>query len=335
VHPMGALLTVARKPLVLWLLVPLVILAAAGGGYLVGIRQGAHQRALAIQRSAEEQFRLAQQDLAQGRFEMAKQRLEYVARIDPTYPGVPELLAQALLALNKPTSAPTIQATPTPNLAPVAELFEQAQSALGAQDWTLAIDTLVALRAKDPAYQAIEVDRMLFIALRNRGVQRIEKEGELAEGLYDLSRAEQFGPLDRDAETWRSWAELYMLANSYMGLNWGQAALYFGQLYAMAPYLNGDTYLKYARSSQAYGDELYQAKDPCAATDYYANSLGAWENQELVPTATKAAKACMTATAPAPPPPPPSESTPTPTPNGGTSEAEATPTPTPTNTPES
>lgn len=65
--------------------------------------------------------------------------------------------------------------------------------------------------------------------------------------------------------------------------------------------------------------------DPCAAQEQYQQSLEAWENPELLPTATKAAKACLTATAPAPLPLP-TEGTPDETP---TIDGTETPTQTP------
>jgi tetratricopeptide (TPR) repeat protein len=311
-------------------LIPLAILIAALAGYAAGSNLGRSNHQDAIRNTATEQYELALEDLEAGRFEIAKERLEYIARIDPSYPGVTEHLAEAYYLLNAPTSTPLVKSTPTPNLAPIEDLFEQAQEAFRNGDWTTTIETLIALRAEKPAYRAIEVDKLLFASLRNRGIARIEQEGHLEEGLYDLSRAERFGPLDRDADTWRSWAQLYLLANSYMGVDWPQAAYYFEQLYQMVPYLKGDTYLKFARAAHAYGDQLYAADDPCSAQDQYAQSLAAWEDSSLLPTATKAASACQTATAP-PPPPPQDTSTPTGTPE----ESDVTPTPTLTPTPES
>ncbi len=302
----------------------LTIISGAVIGYFVGTRQGDQDREQAVIQVADEQFRLALEDLDAGRYEIARQRLEYISRIDPSYPGVAEKLAVALLVLNAPTATPIVLATPTPNLAPVTELFEQAEAAFAEENWTLAIDTLLALRAKDVSFRAIEVDSLMFASLRNRGVHRISAEGLLEEGIYDLSRAELFGPLDRDANNWRSWAELYLVANSYMGLDWGKAAFHFAQLYLIAPYLKNDTYIKYAISTRGYGDFLMSEDDPCGAVDQYHESLEVWDNPELQPTATKAAKACMTATAFVPPPPPPEE---TPTPEE-TPLTEETPTPT-------
>jgi tetratricopeptide (TPR) repeat protein len=311
--------------LVLFLILVLVIGFSAVGGYWVGNRQGEQSRSEAVRLVTDEQFQQALDDLAAGRFENARQRLEYISRLDPLYPNVAEKLAEALLHLNAPTATAITKATPTPNLSPVVDLYDQALTAISEEDWSLAIELLLLIRSKDPTYRPIDVDGLMFDSLRNRGVQRISQEGRLEEGIYDLSRAELFGPLDRDADSWRSWAELYLLANSYMGLDWAKASTYFSQLYAIAPYLKNDTYLKYATSARAYGDQLMTEKDPCAAKLQYEQSLEAWENSELFPTATKAAHACLTATAPAPPPPPPPEET--------SMEEDSTPTPTETETP--
>jgi tetratricopeptide (TPR) repeat protein len=309
----------------LWLipLSLLFVLVAGAVGYQAGIGQREQARSEAFATSAEEQWRLAMEDLAAGRYELASQRIEYVIRIDPTYPDAAQRLAEALVGMSAPRPVLAPVATPTPNLAPVEELFTEARAAFDAGDWDRTIETLLALRAKDFNYRAVEVDGILYAALRNRGIYRIANQGLLEEGMYDLSRAELFGPLDEEADNWRSWADLYLLANSYMGANWGQAVYYFAQVYVVAPYLRNDAYIKYAISAQAYGDLLIAAEDPCAAKDLYEQSLLAWENGTLVPTATEAYDLCEEATSePEPAKPtattegaePPVE---TPTPDGG------------------
>lgn len=299
---------------------------AAGAllGYSRGRTQRLEDRAQAVRAQAQEQFDLGVADLEAGRYEIARQRFEYVIRLDPSFPGAAERLAEALVVLNRPTARPTPEASPTPNLAPVEELFDQARAALLGGDWDLVIDTLLLLRKKDAGFRAVQVDSMLYLALRNRGVSRIANAGELEEGIYDLSLARQFGPLDRDASNWKGWAELYLKANAYMGVNWGQALSYFAQVYLVAPYLKNDAYIKYAVSAHNYALELVASGDPCAAEELFDESLIVWDNATLYPTATEAHNLCATATAPPPAPPPE-----TPTPEGTPTE-----TPTPTNTPE-
>jgi len=276
-----------------WVVSAVVVALALAGlaGYRTGLRQRENTRQRAILTQADEQFRLGLQDLEAGRYELARQRFEYVIRLDPIYPEAPEKLAAALVALKAPL-APQILPTPTANLAPVAELFDQAKASFDQGKWDVTIDTLIALRAKDSTYRAIEVDGMLYASLRNRGVEQISNQGRLEEGIYDLNRAERFGPLDQEADNWRSWADLYLLANSYVGANWAQAAYYFSQVYVVAPYLRNDAYIKYALSAQAYGDQLVASGDACAAKALYEESLLAMPNGTLEPTATKAVDLC-------------------------------------------
>lgn len=299
----------------------LIVIGASLAGYSSGLSQRARAEAQAARERAGQQYELGLKDLDEGRYELAKQRFEYVISIDPSHPEIAEKLAEALLVLNQPTPVPTVEASPTPNLAPAEEMFSQAEAALATEDWSLAINTLLALRAKDAGYRSVDVDGMMYLALRNRGVNRIANEGTLEEGMYDLALAQTFGPLDRDARNWKDWAELYLKANSYMGVNWPQAVSYFAQVYLVAPYLRNDAYIKYAISAQGYADLLMDVDDPCAAVDYYEESLLAWDNATLYPTATKAHDKCETATTKPRPTRPPD----TPTPPAETPTASSTP----------
>jgi tetratricopeptide (TPR) repeat protein len=305
-----------------WPLLLLLVALVLGGisGYLVGTHQREATQREAVAQRAREQFDLGVEDLQAGRFELARQRFEYVIRLDPIYPGAPERLAEALVALRAGTATPVALATPTPNLAPVEDLFTEAMAALDQEDWTTAIDLLIGLRAKDGTFRAVEVDGMFYNAFRNRGVQRIAEQGLLEEGIYDMSRAERFAPLDRDANNWRSWAELYLQADSYMGLNWAKAAQYFAEVFAVAPYLRGDAYVKYATASQEYGEQLFAAGDPCGAEAQFEISLNAWLNATLFPTATEAWVKCEESQYVPPPaetPTPTETPTETPTPTAG------------------
>jgi tetratricopeptide (TPR) repeat protein len=305
----------------------LVVVAAIALAALVGYRTGQSQRrtalAATLARSADEQFQLGVEDLAAGRYELARQRFEYVIRLDPGYPHAVDRLVEALVAVEAPLATAAPAATPTPNLAPVEELFTQSLAAHINGDWDVVIDTLLALRAKDSTYRAVEVDGMMYSALRNRGLHRIKTEGLLEEGLYDLSLAERFAPLDNEAEEYRGWARMYLLANSFFGVNWAEATYYFGQVYLTAPYITNDVYLKYAIASNRHGDEKIASDEPCDAEELYAQSLLAWENDELIPTATKAHEMCEDSERP----PPPAE-----TPTVGEPPTETPPAP-PTETP--
>ena len=294
------------RPL-LWLLPAALLLLglAAAVGYFVGQSERDQAEAEQVSSIVQEQFTLGLIDLDEERYDVARQRFEYIIHLNPSYPEAPERLAEALLGLSEPIAAPTSPAvTPTPNLSPVKDIFDQAQAAFEEGDWDLTIGHLLAMRAKDSEFRAVEADGLMYAALRNRGIRRISQDKLLEEGIYDLSLAESFALLDEDANNWRSWAQLYLTANSFYGLNWEQAAFYFEVVYTVAPGIRNDVAWKYAQSLTMFALLLASGGDPCAAEEYLDLSLEVIINEDLEPTATAVHKACQTATAPPPAPRP-------------------------------
>ena len=306
--------------------------ASAYGGYLSGIQRRTSFEATQVASKVGEQFQLGVQDLQAGHYELARQRFEYVINLDPDYPGVTENLAAVLLQLNTtatPTAVSTPTLTPTVDLRGAEELFSQAQVLLADEKWSEAIDTLLKLRKNEPSFQAVEVDSMLYVALRNRGVQRILSEGDLEGGTYDLALAERFGPLDVEASNMRTWADLYVTGASFWGLDWSQAVFYFGQLLLVGPNLRDSTNLtateRFRLASIKYGDFLAENKEWCKALEQYAAAFNIGTDPSVEPTAAWVAQKCEGGEEPKEEEEPPTETPPTP---GETPPAE-TPTPEP------
>lgn len=289
-----------------------LLLIAGGAAYWQGQVLGEKQRQGELERALQEQYELGIADLESGRYALARQRFEAIIHEAPEFPGAEDRLVEALLHLDVPTLTPTPRPTATPDPSPPEKLFEDAQTALDGGDWHTVIDKLLSLRAKDPTYRAVEGDGMMFTALRNLGMKLIA-QGEMEEGLYQLSLAEQFGPLDRDAIFRRSLAQQYLLANSYIGLNWARAAELFAPLCQQGA--TSDSCPKYAEAAWKYGDLLWNAGEACKADQQYQASLSAFTFPELEPTASKARRVCATQSAP--PPQPTATLTPTPTQEGG------------------
>jgi len=289
---------------VLWAVLGIMVLLliAAGSaytGYRSAIQERVSFQATQVSGDTQAQFELALEDIQAGRFDLARQRLEYVVQLDPSYPGVAEKLAQVLQELRTtatPTFAPTPTLTPTPDLRGRDELFVQAQSLLLSENWSDAIETLLVLRKKYPDFMAIKVDGMLFVALRNRGIDKIANEADLEGGTYDLSLAERFGPLDVEAKNWRDWAELYILGASFWDVNWEQAVFYFSQLAPVTPNLrdgSGWTAVdRYLLALIGFGDWLTRQGDWCRAQEQYRLYLDMRQNPELEPTAVFAEDQC-------------------------------------------
>jgi polyisoprenyl-teichoic acid--peptidoglycan teichoic acid transferase len=303
--------------------------AVLGGtlGYAVG---QARREKLTIQQSSQqvqEQYELGLVDLEEGRWDVARQRFEWVLSQEPDYPGAVDKLAQAmavLFATATPTPVPpTLIPTPTRDLRPVQELFDLAENYLASNDWSNAIDIAINLRKNDPVYKVTEVDRILYLALRNRGAQRILQENDLEGGMYDLSLAERFSPLDVDAQSARNWARLYLIGSSFWEAYPEQAVYYFGQVASALPYLrdaSGWTAIDRLRESYIHwGNQLMNQEDWCNAQAQYEAAMAIRSDSSLQAAYEEAFRQCT---------PPTGTVTPTPT-----STATLTPTATGTETP--
>lgn len=247
-----------------------------GLGAYSGIQAGIGVRedvALANQtQQLAEQFVLAEQDIQAGRYENARQRLEFIINADPNFPGAKEKLTEVLVlsTIPTPTIAPTI--TATPDFSGVESAYARAQDLIRAQDWVNALAALDTLRKMDANYKTAQVDGMYYFALRNRGHDLITKEGNLEGGIYYLTLAERFGPLDNTARGLREGARAYMIGASFWELDWEQAAFYFETVAAGWPSMFDGTMTagqRYYTASVRFADELYAALDYCAAYDQY------------------------------------------------------------------
>jgi tetratricopeptide (TPR) repeat protein len=290
-----------------WFVLPLtgiaillfILLVSGFAGYQSGIGQRKNAEKTQVASLVEEQFQLAVQDVENGAYDRARQRIEYVIRLDPGYPGASDKLAEILLAISTtatPTILPTVSVTPTPDTRDVQQLYDNAQQALAAGDWSGAIDNLLVLRKSDPAFRTVEVDGTLFIALRNRGRDKILKDHDLEGGIYDLTLSEKFGPLDAEAKGLLSWSSLYITGASFWGIDWEQAVNYFSQVAPQMPNLmDASKMTATERLRQAYfeyGNTLAARGQYCAAVKAYQNSIAIAPNEEVQQAGELAAKGC-------------------------------------------
>lgn len=287
--------------LILLSLIALVAIATASviGGYRSGINQRTRYESTQVAQTVRDQFDQGVKDMGEGRYEIARQRFEYVIRLDPNYPGVTDRLAAVLLEINTtitPTVVPTPTLTPTEDLRGVEELFSQAQILLADRKWTEAIETLLRLRKNQPDYRTVEVDSMLYVALRNRGVDKILNQADLEGGTYDLALAERFGPLDVEARNYREWADFYAKGVSFWELDWTQAAFYFGQLIVPAPNLRDSAGMtateRYRIALIRYGDQLAENREWCLAQEQYEAAFSITSDPQVEPTASWVTQRC-------------------------------------------
>lgn len=317
-----------RRMWILWAFLGVLTLALIAGGsgfagYNSAIDQRTRYESTSVAGEAANQYVLAQQDIALGNYDMARQRLEYIIQIDSNYPNVSEQLAYVLTQQRitaSPTFVPTPTLTPTPDYRTRDERFAQAQNLLIGRDWTGAIDTLLLLRKNYMDFMAVKVDGMLFVALRNRGIDKIAQLHDLEGGNYDLTLAERFGPLDAEANNWREWAELYIRGASFWGVDWGQSVDYFSQLAYAAPNLSDASGWtasnRYMQALLGYGDWFAAKSEWCDAQAQYDMYMSLLASPGVEPTAIYAADQCAQGAGPSA------------TPEGGLTATPGTPSPT-------
>ena len=284
-------------------------------GSILGIPKGINDRVSLAETQAspkiQAQLEAAKNDIAEGRFSVALDRLNWILEemasfmTEAELEEVGNLYSQTLLQISLtgsptpiPSPTPTVIAfTPTPDLRGEEEIYSNAHQYLAAEEWDLAIQTLEALREKNIGYKTIQVDGMLYVALRNRGVQKILVEGSLEPGIYDLTLAEQFAPLDSAAEGFRTWTRMYLTGASYWAVNWEQVVFYFEQVYPMLPNLRDGTFMtakeRFRIGAIEYANQLTALGDACTAMEYFDKALSVQPDESVQALKEEASEACF------------------------------------------
>ncbi len=281
----------------------LIVLVAIALGSAAGYAQGVGTR-MSIQQTSEgksvaEQYLLAEKDFAEKRYANARERLDYIFKKDQNYPGAVALLTKLMVQMAvTPSLTPTIvpSATPTRDTRSLEIIFAQAQEQVKNSEWTNSMASLDQLRKADRYYRTAEVDGMYYISLRNRGMDQIIGQRAYAEttnmegGIYDLTLAERFGPLDGAADGTRSGARMYIIGASFWDLDWEQAVYYFSMAADQLPFLrdasNVTATQRYYQALLKYGDDQIakggRQKDRCVALDTWerARNVGGGLNEE-------------------------------------------------------
>jgi hypothetical protein len=193
--------------------------------------------------------------------------------------------------------------TPTPVVSPTPQLIiddtnydallAQAKQLVAAGQWQSTLTVLDTLRAKDSTFHTVEVDGMYYFSLRNLGVSLIQA-GNLEGGIYELTLAERFGPLDNVSHVLRDNARFYITAASFWELDWALATEYFAQLSGSGMWDGTMTANeRYRIAAMSYGDQLYAEEKYCEAYEQYeaAQTVGGLDN-DVAGRANQAFLAC-------------------------------------------
>jgi tetratricopeptide (TPR) repeat protein len=278
----------------------LLLLVAGFGGYGRGILIRTNTESQLKSKQLAEQYQYTLVDEQFGRYEAAKERLDYIIQIDPSYPGAQNELAKVLVQMAIPTATLTPIPTSTPDLRGEQSLYATAQQLIAAGDWVNALTELDQLRKQDRNYNTSQVDGMYYYTLRNYGVNLIQQQGNLEGGIYELTLAERFAPLDRDSNGLREGARAYIQAASFFGVDWRQSVAYWSQVAGGWPSLWDGSMTaaqRYQISLMRFGDQLVKQADYCGAYDQYkvAQSIGNLDN-DATKGANQAYQQCYPAT---------------------------------------
>jgi tetratricopeptide (TPR) repeat protein len=262
-----------------------LIATAIAGGVAVGLQD----------RKADDQARLDQfyqeglANRAAGKLPLAKADFEYVLRLNPTYPGAREQLAQVQDLL-------TVKPTPTTSAMVVnvtQELYQTGLAAYQKKDWQKAIDIFSQVRSLDATYEKDAVAQMLYDAALTYGLELAQAD-RLEEAIAYLDQAAYIKPLPANAAAEAQYARLYITARDYWNVNWEKAIESFGELYKIGPGYR-DTFTRYVDAYIQYGDERMRAGDPCLAQTQFETALQLRPAPALQEKADKSKAICLTA----------------------------------------
>ncbi len=242
------------------------------GGYRSAVQTRLQAERKVVSRQVSEQYEFALIDIQFERYDAAKQRLEFIIQQDPSFPGVSQLYTDLLVKSNMPTATPAPSLTPTPDFSAAESAFARAQQLIAAQDWLNSMGALDQIRKLDATYKTSLVDGMYFFALRNYGVSLVG-QGNLEGGIYHITLAERFGPIDNTARVLRDNARYYLIGASFWELDWRLAVDYFSALGSSNLWdgtMTAAQRLHYAY--MRYGDQRFANLDHCGAVEMYKNA---------------------------------------------------------------
>jgi hypothetical protein len=254
----------------------------------------------------DRQITLAEENIAQGNFQLALTRLEWVLERDSGLAQAKNLRDQALAGLGaspEPTPVTAVTVTPAATRLPTAtpgsigspgdELL-RIQRLVATKYWEEALPALNAFQQQFPSFEREETDQLLYDVYMNYGLDLIA--GEKVElGMYYLAQAQRLGDLPQAARDYQTWAELYTQGISFYGVNWDASAYYFRDLCLAAPFYQSSCD-RLMTALVSLGDQYAFAQDWCPAQNLYNEANSYQTSAELNDKRTQAQENCLLAT---------------------------------------
>jgi hypothetical protein len=298
-------LSLARILGMILLLVAVLVTLYLAIGYL------AWQSGETLRRQREEDLRIqqfdrqvsiAQEDIANGEYNLALRRLEWVLERDPANEEAVALRRQAEAAI-KTALTPEAPPTPTPIPEPTVDLNEatdldeelaRLRRLHDREQWSELLPAVLAMQQQFPNFERLETDRFLYDTYLNLGLQLLQ-ENQIEKGLNYLAEAERLGDLPQEALDYRLWANLYLEGIAYYGVNWGVSASVFRELCLSAPFYQNACNKLY-ESLVNYGDQYLFSQDFCPAVELYREARQYGSSGELNNKLNDATEGCAEAT---------------------------------------
>lgn len=259
----------------------LILVASAA----LGIYQGLRERNRLDRLAASEHFSKGLAHLEIGEYELAIAELESALRLDPSN-------GQAKVKLEEARSKQVVVPTPTSQIVldTAATYFSEGRSLYERGSWDEAVAKLEGALALDPTHRRQEVDDLLFECYYQSGIQLIS-EDRMEEALLRWSQALEIRPESDGVKRQQSLASLYLAGMGYWQADWEQAIESFAALYELQPAYK-DVAQRLCDARVAYGDQLYEAQEWCAAQAQYEGALTIHDSAEVSAKRDDAASQC-------------------------------------------
>ena len=251
------------------------------------------------------QLERTESDVANGNYQLALRRLEWVLQREPHNPQALALQQQAEAGLEarlNPTAAPTdVVPTTVPTDTPMPEAtfdpspdYQAIAALIEDEAWPEAIEALITFQTANPSFERRQTDIWLYDAHIAHGLALLNTESvEL--GLFHLGQAEKLGDLPIEVQDQIGWAELYLTGLAFYGVDWSATVFYFRQLCLAAPfYQNSCGTLRF--SLIQYGDLFADQMDYCPAEPFYREAISYGGDAELRERLNEALQGCAEAT---------------------------------------
>lgn len=259
----------------------LMVVALVAGAVYMGLQD----RQEAVRQVAREHYARGSYHLAAQEYELAAAEFGMALQLDPG-------LAEAREGLD--VAQDRLEGLPEPTSQLQDEMcdayLQEMTQAYEREDWPTLFATADRLLAANPTYRRDEVDRLLFGALYQSGLQLVEQD-RVTEALRMFDRALLLQPDEPRVTRAKELATHYVTGLSYWDTDWVLAIESLERVRAQQPDYR-DVEERLAEARRALGERLASAQDWCGAEEQFALALELRPDDALASDHERAAVQC-------------------------------------------